>query len=286
MSNLKEIRSRISSVDSTKKITRAMKMVASAKLKKAQNQIIAVRPYAEKLSELVREFGSNLDTDIKSPYTQRRNEERVLLVPITSNRGLCGAFNTNVAKRVRKLIKEEYPNSQTQVLIIGKKGQELLSKEFKVLGFHAEIFDELSYSNSVKIIQPVLDDFKDEKFDKVVLLYNRFKNVATQILQVEHFLPILPPANVQKQTPHFIYEPSIKNVVQEILPKALKIQFYKSLRDSLAAEHAARMTAMHIATENATEILDQLKLTYNKARQAAITGEILEIVSGAEALKN
>ena len=286
MSNLKEIRSRISSVDSTKKITRAMKMVASAKLKKAQNQIIAVRPYAEKLSELVREFGSNLDTDIKSPYTQRRNEERVLLIPITSNRGLCGAFNTNVAKRVRKLIKEEYPNSQTQVLIIGKKGQELLSKEFKVLGFHAEIFDELSYSNSVKIIQPVLDDFKDEKFDKVVLLYNRFKNVATQILQVEHFLPILPPANVQKQTPHFIYEPSIKNVVQEILPKALKIQFYKSLRDSLAAEHAARMTAMHIATENATEILDQLKLTYNKARQAAITGEILEIVSGAEALKN
>jgi len=286
VSNLKEIRSRISSVDSTKKITRAMKMVASAKLKKAQNQIIAVRPYAEKLSELVREFGSNLDTDIKSPYTQRRNEERVLLVPITSNRGLCGAFNTNVAKRVRKLIKEEYPNSQTQVLIIGKKGQELLSKEFKVLGFHAEIFDELSYSNSVKIIQPVLDDFKDEKFDKVVLLYNRFKNVATQILQVEHFLPILPPANVQKQTPHFIYEPSIKNVVQEILPKALKIQFYKSLRDSLAAEHAARMTAMHIATENATEILDQLKLTYNKARQAAITGEILEIVSGAEALKN
>ena len=286
MSNLKEIRSRISSVDSTKKITRAMKMVASAKLKKAQNQIIAVRPYAEKLNELVREFGSNLDTDIKSPYTQRRNEERVLLIPITSNRGLCGAFNTNVAKRVRKLIKEEYPNSQTQVLIIGKKGQELLSKEFKVLGFHAEIFDELSYSNSVKIIQPVLDDFKDEKFDKVVLLYNRFKNVATQILQVEHFLPILPPANVQKQTPHFIYEPSIKNVVQEILPKALKIQFYKSLRDSLAAEHAARMTAMHIATENATEILDQLKLTYNKARQAAITGEILEIVSGAEALKN
>lgn len=286
MSNLKEIRSRITSVDSTKKITRAMKMVASAKLKKAQREITAVRPYAEKFRELVREFASSLDSDIKSPYTKQRAEKRVLLVPITSNRGLCGAFNAGIAKQVRKLISQEYANKDVQLMIIGKKGQELLLKHAKVMKTHTAIFDELTYSNSADIIEPVMKFYKEEKFDKVIFLYNRFKNVATQELIVEQFLPIPLPPSGEIQSSNFIYEPSIQNLVQEILPKALKIQFYKSLRDSLAAEQAARMTAMHIATDNATEILDQLKLTYNKARQAAITAEILEIVGGAEALNN
>ncbi len=263
-----------------------MKMVASAKLKKAQREITAVRPYAEKFNELVIEFGSTLDSEIQSPYTSLRTEKKVLLIPITSNRGLCGAFNTNVAKQVRKLIHQEEANKDFKLMVIGKKGQELLSKHATIIESHTAIFDDLSYSNSVNIIQPVMNWYQEEKVDKVLLLYNRFKNVATQELIVEQFLPISPPPSKEIQSSNFIYEPSIQKIVQEILPKALKIQFYKSLRDSLAAEQAARMTAMHIATENATEVLDQLKLTYNKARQAAITSEILEIVSGAEALNN
>ena len=263
-----------------------MKMVASAKLKKAQKEITSMRPYAEKFNELVREFGNSLDSDVKSPYTIRRVEKKVLLIPITSNRGLCGAFNTNVAKQVKKLINQEEAAKEVQLMIIGKKGQELLSKQATIMGSHPAILDDLSYSNSVDIIQPIMNLYQEEKIDKVLLLYNRFKNVAVQELIVEQFLPILPTPSEESQSSNVIYEPSIQHIVQEILPKALKIQFYKSLRDSLAAEQAARMTAMHIATENATEVLDQLKLTYNKARQAAITAEILEIVSGAEALNS
>lgn len=285
MSNLKEIRSRISSVDSTKKITNAMKMVASAKLKRAQREIVAMRPYSEKLSELVQNLSESIDSDIKSPYTVERPIEKILLIPISSNRGLCGAFNSNVAKATRKLL-AEYSSIQVKLLTIGKKAEELLTKYGKVEQSYASIFDNLNYDNACDIIQPVLDAYQQERYDKVFLIYNRFKSTASQVVEVESFLPIIPKVSESSTMSNFIYEPDVSSIIHEILPKSLKTQFLKALKDSFASEHAARVTAMHLATDNATEILEQLKLTYNKARQAAITGEILEIVGGAEALSN
>ena len=285
MSNLKEIRSRISSVDSTKKITNAMKMVASAKLKRAQREIVAMRPYSEKLSELVQNLSESIDSDIKSPYTAERPIEKILLIPISSNRGLCGAFNSNVAKATRKLL-AEYSSIQVKLLTIGKKAEELLTKYGKVEQSYASIFDNLNYDNACDIIQPVLDAYQQERYDKVFLIYNRFKSTASQVVEVESFLPIIPKVSESSTMSNFIYEPDVSSIIHEILPKSLKTQFLKALKDSFASEHAARVTAMHLATDNATEILEQLKLTYNKARQAAITGEILEIVGGAEALSN
>lgn len=286
MSNLKEIRSRISSVDSTKKITNAMKMVASAKLKRAQREIVAMRPYSEKLSELVQNLSESIDSDIKSPYTAERPIEKILLIPISSNRGLCGAFNSNVAKATRKLL-TEYSSKQVKLLTIGKKAEELLVKYGEVEQSYASIFDDLNYDNACDIIQPVLDAYQQERYDKVFLIYNRFKSTASQVVEVESFLPIIPKVSESSGAmSNFIYEPDVSSIIHEILPKSLKTQFLKALKDSFASEHAARVTAMHLATDNATEILEQLKLTYNKARQAAITGEILEIVGGAEALSN
>ena len=287
MANLKEIRNRIASVSSTMQITSAMKMVSAAKLKKAQDAITMMRPYSSTLKQLIQNLSSSLDGDSQNPYSQGRSKKSILLVSITSNRGLCGAFNTNIIKRTKQLAGEDYKDKKVSLMTIGKKGSEILSKTGKVVSSHDNLFDNLNYNDVGKIAQLVMDDFEEKIYDEVVLIYNRFKNAATQIVQVEPFLPIIPSEETETSSnTDYIFEPSQAEIVNELLPKSLKIQLFKALRDSFASEHGARMTAMHKATDNATDLRDQLKLTYNKARQAAITNEILEIVGGAEALNN
>ena len=285
MANLKEIRNRIASVSSTMQITSAMKMVSAAKLKKAQDAITMMRPYSSTLKQLIQNLSSSLDGDSQNPYSKIRSKKSILLVSITSNRGLCGAFNTNIIKRTKQLAGEDYKDKKVSLMTIGKKGSEILSKTGKVVSSHDNLFDNLNYNDVGKIAQLVMDDFEEKIYDEVVLIYNRFKNAATQIVQVEPFLPIIPSEKTEtSSSTDYIFEPSQAEIVNELLPKSLKIQLFKALRDSFASEHGARMTAMHKATDNATDLRDQLKLTYNKARQAAITNEILEIVGGAEAL--
>ena len=285
MANLKEIRNRIASVSSTMQITSAMKMVSAAKLKKAQDAITAMRPYATTLTTLIQNLSSTLDGDIQNPYTQIRDTQKVLIVSITSNRGLCGAFNANIIKRTRQLILEDYADKTVSLISIGKKGSELLEKTGKISSTHDAVYDDLNYDSVGIIAQNIMDQFAAQHYDEVVLVYNRFKNAATQIVEVEPYLPIVAEAEATDDVKgDYIFEPSKFEIVNELLPKSLKMQLYKALRDSFASEHGARMTAMHKATDNATELRDQLKLTYNKARQAAITNEILEIVGGAEAL--
>ena len=287
MANLKEIRNRIASVSSTMQITSAMKMVSAAKLKKAQDAITMMRPYSSTLKQLIQNLSSSLDGDSQNPYSQGRSKKSILLVSITSNRGLCGAFNTNIIKRTKQLAGEDYKDKKVSLMTIGKKGSEILSKTGKVVSSHDNLFDNLNYNDVGKIAQLVMDNFEDKIYDEVVLIYNRFKNAATQIVQVEPFLPIIPSEETETSSnTDYIFEPSQAEIVNELLPKSLKIQLFKALRDSFASEHGARMTAMHKATDNATDLRDQLKLTYNIARQAAITNEILEIVGGAEALNN
>lgn len=287
MANLKEIRNRIASVSSTMQITSAMKMVSAAKLKKAQDAITMMRPYSSTLKQLIQNLSSSLDGDSQNPYSQVRSKKSILLVSITSNRGLCGAFNTNIIKRTKQLAGEDYKDKKVSLMTIGKKGSEILSKTGKVVSSHDNLFDNLNYNDVGKIAQLVMDDFEEKIYDEVVLIYNRFKNAATQIVQVEPFLPIIPSEETEtSSSTDYIFEPSQAEIVNELLPKSLKIQLFKALRDSFASEHGARMTAMHKATDNATDLRDQLKLTYNKARQAAITNEILEIVGGAEALNS
>ena len=287
MANLKEIRNRIASVSSTMQITSAMKMVSAAKLKKAQDAITMMRPYSSTLKQLIQNLSSSLDGDSQNPYSQGRSKKSILLVSITSNRGLCGAFNTNIIKRTKQLAGEDYKDKKVSLMTIGKKGSEILSKTGKVVSSHDNLFDNLNYNDVGKIAQLVMDDFEEKIYDEVVLIYNRFKNAATQIVQVEPFLPIIPSEETETSSnTDYIFEPSQAEIVNELLPKSLKIQLFKALRDSFASEHGARMTAMHKATDNATDLRDQLKLTYNKARQAAITNEILEIVGGAEALNS
>ncbi len=287
MANLKEIRNRIASVSSTMQITSAMKMVSAAKLKKAQDAITMMRPYSSTLKQLIHNLSSSLDGDSQNPYSQVRSKKSILLVSITSNRGLCGAFNTNIIKRTKQLAGEDYKNKKVSLMTIGKKGSEILSKTGKVVSSHDNLFDNLNYNDVGKIAQLVMDNFEEKNYDEVVLIYNRFKNAATQIVQVEPFLPIIPSEETEtNSSADYIFEPSQAEIVNELLPKSLKIQLFKALRDSFASEHGARMTAMHKATDNATDLRDQLKLTYNKARQAAITNEILEIVGGAEALNS
>jgi F-type H+-transporting ATPase subunit gamma len=287
MANLKEIRNRIASVSSTMQITSAMKMVSAAKLKKAQDAITMMRPYSSTLKQLIHNLSSSLDGDSQNPYSQVRSKKSILLVSITSNRGLCGAFNTNIIKRTKQLAGEDYKDKKVSLMTIGKKGSEILSKTGKVVSSHDNLFDNLNYNDVGKIAQLVMDNFEEKIYDEVVLIYNRFKNAATQIVQVEPFLPIIPSEETETSSnTDYIFEPSQAEIVNELLPKSLKIQLFKALRDSFASEHGARMTAMHKATDNATDLRDQLKLTYNKARQAAITNEILEIVGGAEALNN
>jgi len=282
MANLKEIRNRISSVSSTMQITSAMKMVSAAKLKKAQDAITAMRPYSDKLTQMLVNLSSSVD--FENVYLSPRKIENKLIVCITSNRGLCGAFNSNVIKKCTEIANSS--NHNVSFFCIGKKGGELLSKNHNVIQSNNEIFDDLTFENISSIADKLMSVFLNKEFDSVQIVYNKFKNAATQIVAQEQYLPIEnnDSENDEKESSDYIFEPSQVEIISELIPKSLKTQLYKSIRDSYASEHGARMTAMHKATDNATELRDQLKLTYNKARQAAITNEILEIVGGAEAL--
>ena len=286
MANLKEIRNRISSVSSTMQITSAMKMVSAAKLKKAQDAITAMRPYANKLTELLQSLSATLDADSGSKFSAQRDVNKVLIVAITSNRGLCGAFNSNIIKESTRLAKEEYAGKEVSYLAIGKKANDAFSKMGTVIANKSEVFDDLTFENVAEIAELLMDKFVEGDFDKIEIVYNKFKNAATQIVQTEQFLPIVPVESDANVNLDYIFEPSKIEIVEQLIPKSLKTQLFKAIRDSFASEHGARMTAMHKATDNATELRDQLKLTYNKARQAAITNEILEIVGGAEALNS
>ena len=282
MANLKEIRNRISSVSSTMQITSAMKMVSAAKLKKAQDAITAMRPYSDKLTQMLVNLSSSVDFD--NVYLSPRKVKNKLVVCITSNRGLCGAFNSNVIKKCTEIANSS--DESVSFLCIGKKGADILSKNYNVVQTNNEIFDDLTFENISAIAEKLMSMFLNKEFDSVQIVYNKFKNAATQIVIQEQYLPIEnnDSENDQKESSDYIFEPSQVEIISELIPKSLKTQLYKSVRDSYASEHGARMTAMHKATDNATELRDQLKLTYNKARQAAITNEILEIVGGAEAL--
>ena len=286
MANLKDIRTRIQSVGSTMQITNAMKMVSAAKLKKAQDAIEKMRPYAEKLTELLSGLSANLDADLGGDYAAQRDVNKVLLVPITSNRGLCGALNTNIIKQTIRLIENDYKDKEVQILTIGKKAYDQLVKKYEIVANRSDLFDDLTYEKAANIAQTIMTDFAEQKYDKVILVYNSFKNAATQIVKSEQFLPIKTEVQNSNVVLDYIYEPSQAEIVLELIPKSLKTQFYKAIRDAWASEHGARMTSMHKATDNANEMKNDLTLQYNKARQAVITGEILEIVSGAEALKN
>ena len=286
MANLKEIRNRITSIASTMQITSAMKMVSAAKLKKAQDAITAMRPYSSKLTELLQNLSASLDSEVSGKYSEQREIKNVLLVVITSNRGLCGGFNTSVIKETIKTINSDFAGANVNLVTIGKKGNDILSKTYKVQKNRNDVFDDLTFEVIEEIAQNLMELFVEGKYDRIELVYNRFKNAATQIPVVEQFLPIKP-IEVENVAPSdYIFEPSKEEIVLALIPKSLKTQLYKAVRDSYAAEHGARMTAMHKATDNAKELRDDLKLKYNKARQAAITNEILEIVGGAEALNN
>ncbi|MDT7831327.1 ATP synthase F1 subunit gamma [Flavobacteriaceae bacterium S356] len=286
MANLKEIRNRITSIGSTMQITSAMKMVSAAKLKKAQDAITAMRPYSSKLTELLQNLSATLDADAGGVYSTQREVSKVLIVVVTSNRGLCGGFNSSIIKETIKNIEENYTEASVDLLTIGKKGNDILAKSYNVIANNNAVYDDLTFDNAAGIAENLMDMYVDGTYDRIELIYNRFKNAATQIPQVEQFLPIKPIEGGVSINSDYIFEPSKEEIVLELIPKSLKTQLYKGIRDSFAAEHGARMTAMHKATDNATELRDELLLTYNKARQAAITNEILEIVGGAEALNN
>ncbi|SFS42012.1 ATP synthase F1 subcomplex gamma subunit [Zhouia amylolytica] len=286
MANLKEIRGRISSVSSTMQITSAMKMVSAAKLKKAQDAITAMRPYADKLTELLQSLGATLEGDSGSVFAEKRDVNKVLVVAITSNRGLCGGFNSNIIKGAVKLATEDYAGKEVELVTIGKKGNDILSKRYKIIENNNAIFDDLTFENVSAVAEQLMGLYAEGAYDKIVLLYNHFKNAATQIVTAEDFLPIVPAEFDEDVALDYIYEPNKAEIVETLIPKSLKTQLYKAIRDSFASEHGARMTAMHKATDNAGELKSELTLTYNKARQAAITAEILEIVGGAEALNS
>ena len=286
MANLKEIRNRISSIGSTMKITSAMKMVSAAKLKKAQDAIVQMRPYSNKLTELLQNLSATLEGDDGCVYTQQREVNKVLIVTITSNRGLCGGFNSSVIKEAARMAKTKYAGKDVSMLTIGKKGNDILSKTFSIYNFESDLFDDLTFENTTPFAEDLMEQFANGNFDQIDLVYNRFKNAATQIVTEEQYLPIIPAEETEDADADYIFEPNKTEIVKGLIPKALKMQLYKAIRDSYASEHGARMTAMHKATDNATELRDDLLLVYNKARQASITNEILEIVGGAEALNN
>ena len=290
MANLKEIRNRITSVGSTMQITSAMKMVSAAKLKRAQDAITQMRPYAEKLQEILGNLSATLDLS-ENAYSEVRSSNNVLLVAVSSNRGLCGGFNNNIIKRVNQLILEDYASDNVQILCLGKKVTDAFRRSDKRLQnkeFGSEdIFSDLTFANGAEIAQSLMDTFLSKRFDKIVVVYNSFVNAGNQVVKAEQLLPIIPTvAENTTSTVDYTFEPSKEEIVSELIPKSLKIQFFKALLDSNASEHGARMTAMHKATDNASELKKNLTLSYNKARQAAITNEILEIVGGAEALNN
>jgi F-type H+-transporting ATPase subunit gamma len=287
MANLKEVRSRIQSVLSTQQITKAMKMVAAAKLRKAQDAITQMRPYSNKLTSLLQNLSSAAGTDFESPFMTTREANKILLVCVTSDRGLCGAFNSNIIKLVSNLYHQDFAGKEVTILCIGKKGYDFFSKRMpRVNGDFHLLFSKLSYSNVQAAANWIMDEFAAQNFDKVLVCYNEFKNVATQIIQQEQWLPFQAPQNAPSggSKADYIYEPDQASILMELIPKSLSMQLYKAILDSNASEQGARMTAMDKATENAGELIKELKLMYNRTRQASITTEILEIVGGAEAL--
>jgi len=291
MASLKEVKSRISSVMSTQQITKAMKMVAAAKLRKSQDRIIQMRPFAKKMNDLLQNLSAD-QSNGQGWYSVVREEKKVLIVAITSDRGLCGSFNSSVFKATLKLIEEKYPTQNRQknvtILPIGKKSAEFFTKRgFPVINTYANIFQDLSFEKVSEVGQFLMDQFQKGEFDKIEIVFNEFKNVATQILRVEQWLPVLP-LKVEKKsvTVDYIFQPNQEEIITGMIPKSLKVQLFKAVLESNASENGARMTAMDKATENAGELLKDLRLTYNRTRQAAITKEILEIVAGAEALKS
>lgn len=296
MANLKEVRTRIESVNSTKQITSAMKMVAASKLRKSQNAILALRPYAEKFSEIMRNITNGIDSDVSSVYAEERPVERVLIIPISSNKGLCGVFNANVIRSTINLINEEFKgfleSQRLDILCVGSKVEETLKfKKMPVVGNESSLLDNLTYEKAALFAEQLMQMFVEKKYDKVVFVYNQFKNAATQILVTEQFLPINTGAGTGAGTSagtgvEYIFQPNKEDIYGEMVPKSLKMQVYKILLDSFTSEQGARMLSMTQATDNATELLKELNLTYNKARQSAITNELVEIVSGADAQKN
>ena len=296
MANLKDIRTRIASVKSTQQVTNAMKMVSAAKLRKAQDAIIQIRPYADKLNEILTNVNSNFDSDVDNKYADRKNKERILIIAISSNRGLCGGFNSNVVKKATEHYTQTFEDyskrGKVDIVAIGKKAVDgLKSKGIKVNKNFNELYDNLSYAAVSEIAQWLMDQYATGNYDHVELIYNQFKNAAFQNLLSEQFLPVGQREASENKTrkvvhkANYLFEPSIQDIAEKIIPQSLRTQLYKAILDSVASEHGARMTAMHKATDNATSLMRELKLKYNQARQASITNEILEIVSGANAMK-
>jgi F-type H+-transporting ATPase subunit gamma len=289
MANLKEVRNRIVSVSSTQQITSAMKMVSAAKLRRAQDAVTQMRPYANKMREILENLSGSLDSSA-GVFSTQRDVKNVLLIVVTSNRGLCGGFNSNVIKRALVATREEYAGAKIHYLAIGKKGTDAFRKTNFACAYPEldtiTLFDKLTYANVAPIAESIMKGFAEGAYDKVVLVYNQFKNAAVQITQAEQFLPVVAAKVEGKKamSADYIFEPSQEEIVLDLIPRSLKTQLYKAVLDSVASEHGARMTAMHKATDNAQELIRALKISYNKARQAAITNEILEIVGGAEAL--
>lgn len=290
MAGLKDIRNRIASVRSTRQITSAMKMVAAAKLKRAQNMVTQIRPYSEKLTEVLQEVSSGLDKNHKNIFINDNESKTVLIVLMASNRGLCGAFNTNICKKAISHVEENYAEQakegKVKFYCIGKKAIDYIRKSnYEIYKTEIGIYDDLTYSNANKISESLMEIFANEEFERIDLVYNSFKNAAVHEQIVERFLPMTLEVEEKTNPSEYIFEPEINKILDEMLPKALKIQFFKTILETNAAEQGARMTAMHQATDNATEMIKELTLMYNKARQAAITNELIEITSGAEALK-
>lgn len=289
MANLKEIRSRITSVGSTMQITSAMKMVSAAKLKRAQDAIVQLRPYADKLREILQNISSTLDSSVGGDLTVQREVKKILLIVVTSNRGLAGAFNSNVIKKASAILAEsKNTGAEVELLTVGKKGFDLLRKQSTIYKNSSSLWDNLNFDEVAEISEEITQKFLDGQFDQVRIIYNQFKNAATQVIVDEQYLPVQIEAGEAQTAPSvdYIFEPSKEKIVTDLIPQTLKTQLYKAILDSNASEHGARMTAMHKATDNADSLRKELVLQYNKERQAAITNEILEIVGGAEALNN
>lgn len=291
MANLKEVRVRIASVNSTQQITKAMKMVAAAKLRRAQDAIIQMRPYASKLKEILENVASSVDASGSGVYAQVRPVSKILVVAVTSNRGLAGAFNANIIRTVNRMLNDTHASyaksGNIKVMCIGKKASDFFSKNPAVYaGNHNDVYNHLDFNSVASIAEAIMAEFASGNYDQVMVVYNQFKNAAVQYVITEQLLPIAPPEsnNQSKAVNDYIFEPSQEAIVLDLIPKSIKTQLYKAVLDSNASEHGARMTAMSKATDNAGELIKELKLQYNKARQAAITNEILEIVAGAEAL--
>lgn len=284
MASLKEIKNRITSVKATVKITSAMKMVAASKLKKAQDAIIGMRPFTNKLEEMLLNLVQSVEGDFSSVYTTKKPLTKVLAVVVTSNKGLCGAFNSSVIKKARAVLGADYREASVSVMPIGKKAAELLSKTHHIVDDKSAVWDALGFEASQSITKELMAQFAEGTYDKIVIIHNSFKNAATSLVQVVDYLPISIPIVKSQNNTDYIFEPDQEALIAQMIPKYLEVLFYKILRDSLAAEHASRVVAMQQATDNANELQKELNLTYNKARQAAITNEILEIVGGAEAL--